>query len=106
MNVSCSRTELREALRVVGGVVDPRNIKPILKDIHLRVVGDMLELSATDLEVGIKCFVRDVEIKSPGGIVIPVDPLVGWGCRKRNFRPSLTSPRAMRSKLKRQCSKR
>jgi DNA polymerase-3 subunit beta len=77
MNVSCSRTELREALRVVGGVVDPRNIKPILKDIHLRVVGDMLELSATDLEVGIKYFVRDVEVKSAGGIVVPVDPLVG-----------------------------
>ena len=77
MNVSCSRAELREALRVVGGVVDPRNIKPILKDIHLRVVGDMLELSATDLEVGIKYFVRDVEIKTAGGIVVPVDPLVG-----------------------------
>jgi DNA polymerase-3 subunit beta len=77
MNLSCSRVELREALRVVQGVVDPRNIKPILKDIHLRVVGDMLELSATDLEVGIKYFVRDVEIKSPGGIVVPVDPLAG-----------------------------
>jgi DNA polymerase-3 subunit beta len=77
MNVSCSRAELREALRVVQGVVDPRNIKPILKDIHLRTVGDMLELSATDLEVGIKYFVRDVEIGSPGGIVVPADPLAG-----------------------------
>ena len=77
MNVSCSRTELREALRIVGGVVDPRNIKPILKDIHLRVAHDVLELSATDLEVGIKYFVRDVEVTAPGGIVVPADPLVG-----------------------------
>ena len=117
MNVSCSRTELRDALRVVGGVVDPRNIKPILKDIHLRTVNNMLEFSATDLEVGIKYFVRDVEVKTPGGIVVPVDPLIGivnespderlslevngwpwscrereaasrsWACRRRNFPP-------------------
>jgi len=103
-----------------SGVVDPRNIKPILKDIHLRVVGDMLELSATDLEVGIKYFVRDVEVKSAGGIVSRWTPSWhreriarraadaagegtrharpgkaagsrSWDCRKRNSRPSRIS---------------
>jgi DNA polymerase-3 subunit beta len=77
MKVTCSRAELKDALRVVSGVVDPRNIKPILKDIHIRTVNDMLEFSATDLEVGLKYFVKDVEIASQGGVVIPADPLAG-----------------------------
>lgn len=89
MNVTCSRSELREALRIVAGVVDPRNIKPILKDIHLRTVNDVLELSATDLEVGIKYFVRDVEIKSQGGLVIPADPLSGIVSESRDERLAL-----------------
>ena len=77
MNVKCSRAELRDALRVVAGVVDPRNIKPILKDIRVRALSDALELSATDLEVGVKYFVKDVEVKKEGGIVVSADPLGG-----------------------------
>ena len=77
MKISCSRSELRDALRVVAGVIDPRNIKPILKDIHIRTADDGIEVSATDLEVGIKYLVRDVEIDETGGIVIPADPIYG-----------------------------
>jgi DNA polymerase-3 subunit beta len=77
MNLTCSRAELREALRLVTGVVDPKNIKPILKDIRLNATAEGLEISATDLEVGIKYLVRDVEVKQTGGIVIPADPIHG-----------------------------
>lgn len=77
MNISCARAELRDAVRLVSAVVDPRNIKPILKDIRIRTTDDGLELSATDLEVALKYFVRDVEVKEPGGIIVPADPLVG-----------------------------
>ena len=77
MKLSCSRPELRRALRIVGGVVDPRSIRPILQDIHLCMVPEGLELSATDLEVGIKFVVRDVETEEEGGIVVPGDPLGG-----------------------------
>ena len=52
MKALCSRSGLREALRIVSGVVDPRNIKPILKDIRLRTIEGGLELSATDLDEG------------------------------------------------------
>ncbi len=90
MNVSCSRTQLREALRVVSGVVDPRNIKPILKDIHIKALRDKLEISATDLEVGLKFFVRDVQVSKPGGIVIPADPLGGIVNESRDERLSLS----------------
>ena len=89
MKVSCSRSELRDALRVVGGVVDPRNIKPILKDIHLRTTESAVELSATDLEVGIKYFVRDIKVEETGGIVIPADPLNGIVSESREERLSL-----------------
>jgi DNA polymerase-3 subunit beta len=89
MNVICSRSELREALRIVASVVDPRNIKPILKDIRVRTTQDALELSATDLEVGIKYFVRDAEIKAQGGIVVPATPLDGIVSESRNERLSL-----------------
>ncbi len=91
MNLSCSRAQLREALRLVGGVVDPRNIKPILKDIRIRAVDDGLELSATDLEVGIKYLVRDVEIKEPGGIVVPADTVAGIVSESRAERLSMES---------------
>jgi len=77
MNVTCGRTELREALRLVSSVTDPRNIKPILKDVHMRTVAEGLELSATDLEVGLKYLVRDVDVQSSGGIVVPADPVTG-----------------------------
>ena len=89
MKASCSRSELREALRVVAGVVDPRNIKPILKDIRVRTSNNVLELSATDLEVGIKYFVRDVEIQAQGGIVIPADALTGIVNESRDERLAL-----------------
>lgn len=77
MKVSCSRSGLQEALRIVGGVVDPRNIKPILQDIRIRTVGDDVEISATDLEVGLKYFIRDAEVSEQGEIVVPVDRMSG-----------------------------
>jgi len=90
MKAICSRSELRDALRIVSGVVDPRNIKPILKDIRIRTAEGGLELSATDLEVGIKYFVRDVEVGSEGGIVIPADPLNGIVSESREERLALS----------------
>lgn len=77
MKVSCGRSELRDALRIVAGVVDPRNLKPVLQDVHLRTCDGRLEISGTDLEVGIKYWVSDVEIKEEGGIVIPADIVSG-----------------------------
>jgi len=90
MKATCSRSGLREALRIVSGVVDPRNIKPILKDIRLRTVEGALELSATDLEVGIKYFVRDVEVTEEGGLVVPADPLNGIVTESREERLALS----------------
>jgi len=90
MKLSCSRVELRDALRVVSGVVDPRNIKPILKDIHIRTVNGLLELSATDLEVGIKYVVRDVDTEEEGGIVVPADPVSGIVSESQDERLFLT----------------
>ncbi len=89
MRLSCLRSELREALRVVGGVVDPRNIKPILQDIHIRTTDDCLEISATDLELGMKYLVRNVEIENPGGIVVPANPLHGVVNESRDERLTL-----------------
>ncbi len=90
MNVSCLRSALREGLRIVSGVVDPRNIKPILQDIRLRTVENGLELSATDLEVGMKYVVRDVETKQEGGLVVPADPLAGIVSESRDERLGLS----------------
>jgi len=90
MHVTCSRVELRDALRIVAGVVDPRNIKPILKDIRLRTIDGAIELSATDLEVGIKYLVRGVETSEEGGIVIPADPLTGIVTESQEERLSLS----------------
>lgn len=89
MKVSCSRNELHDALRLVSGVVDPRSIKPILQDVRLRADEEGIEISATDLEVGIKYRVRDAEVEEPGSIVIPTDRVGGIVSESRVERISL-----------------
>jgi len=77
MKLSCSREALREALRAVVGIIDAKVVKDVLKNVRLRTVDGALELSATDLDVGVKSFVRDVEIERSGGVLVPADGLLG-----------------------------
>ncbi|MGE3151393.1 MAG: DNA polymerase III subunit beta [Nitrospiraceae bacterium] len=54
MKVKISRDELLVALQRVQGVVEKRNTMPILSNILLEAKQDGIEVSATDLEIGMR----------------------------------------------------
>jgi len=76
MNIVCSREGLRNALRTVSGVIDTRIVKEILKNVRLLAHDDVLEVSATDLDVAVRCFVRGVKVEREGGILVPAEKMI------------------------------
>ncbi len=75
MKLRVNRTELAEALSVVGGVAVARTPKPILKCILIRACPDHLELEATDLEVAVRYVVSQVEVETEGAILVGADKI-------------------------------
>lgn len=73
MKVKFNRVGLQEALSLVTSIVPSRTPKPILQCLRLTTDEDVVVICATDLEVGINCRVTQVEIESPGDVVIPAD---------------------------------
>ncbi|MBM3801430.1 MAG: DNA polymerase III subunit beta [Acidimicrobiia bacterium] len=62
-----------DILREVGltqGVIEKKNTIPILANLLMDAQGDSVQLSATDLELGIKCSCP-AKIKKPGAITTP-----------------------------------
>jgi len=76
MHVIVSRNALLEVLGAASSVVASRTPKDVLKCVRLTTTGDGLLVSATDLEVGLRGTVRQVEIKASGECLVPVDKLV------------------------------
>lgn len=73
MKLKCNRKKLYEAVQIVEAVAaSTTTTKPILQDIKITVENQGLELSATDLEVGIRYFVKEgIEVFSGGSVVVP-----------------------------------
>lgn len=75
MKVKFNRLGFQEALSLVTSIVPSRTPKPILQCLRLTTEGDVVVVYATDLEVGISCQIPQVEIESPGDVVIPAEKL-------------------------------
>ncbi len=75
MKVICDRAALLDAVNLVGGVVVSRTPTPILLCIKLSAKDGLLTLAATDLEVGLRLGVDQVEVQDEGDILIPSDKL-------------------------------
>jgi DNA polymerase-3 subunit beta len=74
MKALCNREQLLEAFGNVGGVVPARSPKPILQNVKLVADPDRewrSTLLATDLEVGIRYWVKGVEADGPGSVILP-----------------------------------
>lgn len=71
MKLTCNRARLNHGLQTIVGVVDPRHIKPILQQIKLVATKEAIVLSATDLEIGMRCTIEEATIDEPGEIVLP-----------------------------------
>lgn len=71
MKATCARRSLFEGLQVVGNVVSTGVTKQILSDVKIEVLGEEIELCATDLEVGVRLRVSGAEAEETGALVVP-----------------------------------
>ncbi|HLI05849.1 MAG TPA: DNA polymerase III subunit beta [Ktedonobacteraceae bacterium] len=70
MKITCKQQDLSHGLSVVSHAVSSRSTLPILANILLATDHGRLRLSATNLEIGINCWV-DAQIEEEGAITIP-----------------------------------
>jgi len=71
MKVSCLQENLAKGLSIVGRAVASRSTLPVLSNVLLVTDGDgRLKLSATNLEVGINCWIG-AKIEQEGSITVP-----------------------------------
>jgi len=78
MKVICDRVALADAVSTASGVVAGRTPTPVLKCIKLTATeppNDGLVITATDLEVGLRLAVPQVQVEQPGEAAIPADKL-------------------------------
>jgi len=55
MEFTVSKTDLVRELNLSQGVVEKKTTIPILSNVLIEAGGDRLQLTATDLELGIRC---------------------------------------------------
>ncbi|MEN6479053.1 MAG: DNA polymerase III subunit beta [Anaerolineales bacterium] len=70
MKVSCLQENLARGLAVVGRAVASRSTLPVLGNIMLATDASRLKLSATNLEIGINCWVG-AKVEKEGAITVP-----------------------------------
>jgi len=71
MKLVGNRQRLLEAFTVVGSVVSPRSIKPILQNVRMLVSPEGATLLATDLEVAIRYRLDLDEVEEGGDVLLP-----------------------------------
>ncbi|MFA6563658.1 MAG: DNA polymerase III subunit beta [Verrucomicrobiia bacterium] len=76
MKITVSKDQMLEALQQVQTVVSTRTTLPILSNVLLRATGDTLELTTTDLDVGIQRKIS-ADIAKPGATSLPARRLFG-----------------------------
>jgi len=70
MKVSCLQENLAKGLSIVGRAVATRSTLPVLANVLLSTDGSRLKLSATNLEVGINCWIG-AKVDQEGAITVP-----------------------------------
>ncbi|HUY87945.1 MAG TPA: DNA polymerase III subunit beta [Pirellulales bacterium] len=73
MKVICDREKLLAAFQIASVVAPARSPKPILRNVKFEVAEGRGTLLATDLEVGVRVSLADVEVEAPGSAVLPID---------------------------------
>jgi DNA polymerase-3 subunit beta len=70
MKVSCLQENLAKGLSIVGRAVSPRSTLPVLGNVLLATDAGRLKLSATNLEVGINCWIG-ARVEEEGATTVP-----------------------------------
>jgi len=75
MKVSCLQENLAKGLGIVGRAVSPRSTLPVLGNVLLATDAGRLKLSATNLEVGINCWIG-AKVEEDGATTVPARTLI------------------------------
>ncbi len=75
MKITCKQQDLSRGLSVVGHAVSNRSTLPILANILMATDQGRLKLSATNLEIGINCWI-DAEITEDGATTVPAKTFI------------------------------
>jgi DNA polymerase-3 subunit beta len=75
VKITCTRTALSDALAVLSSVLSKRTPKPILRCVRIVADKDHLSLATTNLEVFVSLSLTQVDVKSPGTLVVDCDNL-------------------------------
>jgi DNA polymerase-3 subunit beta len=70
MRVSCLQENLAKGLSIVGRAVAPRSTLPVLGNVLLATDNGRLRLAATNLEIGITCWIG-AKVEEDGAITVP-----------------------------------
>ncbi len=70
MRVSCFQENLAKGLSIVGRAVSSRSTLPVLGNILLEAKDNQLRLAATNLEIGINCWIG-ARVEDEGAITVP-----------------------------------
>ncbi|MDX2225903.1 MAG: DNA polymerase III subunit beta [Verrucomicrobiae bacterium] len=71
MKFTVSKEAFIESLQKVQSVVTSKTTLPILSNVLISVVNNVIELTTTDLDLGVRCQMQG-EIESPGAVTLPV----------------------------------
>lgn len=70
MRVSCFQENLAKGLSIVGRAVASRSTLPVLGNILIEAKDNQLRLSATNLEIGINCWIG-ARVEDEGAVTVP-----------------------------------
>lgn len=68
--LTCERDRLLTAIQAADAVVPSNSTKPILTNLLLDAKEEHLEIVATDLQVGLRCQMQEVQVKGVGQAVV------------------------------------
>lgn len=72
MKVKIKRDSFLKSFQVAAAVAPARSPKEILQNVKMDVASDGGQLTATDMEVGVRLSIPDLDVETPGSAVIPV----------------------------------
>jgi len=75
MKVICNRGALLEALLLAGSAVVTRTPKPVIQCVKLEAKDNELTVSATDMELSIRCRDSQVQVEAPGETLVMAERL-------------------------------
>jgi len=74
MEFSARKDDLVRELALIQGIVERKNTIPILANVLIEAEDDGVQLSATDLDVGLRCRV-EAQIETPGALTLSAKKL-------------------------------